>query len=96
MIKKDDAKKIIIEYYYVYDSCYRGNVGSEHDGFPRGSGIYNTFKKSNAQRMVDIMNVVAEKENKLKLQIGKESIMLDALNIENMSDEEIIKWVKNK
>jgi len=95
-VKPNKKQETIVKYFTVYDSCYRGNVDIYSDGFPKGSIIYNTLKKENAQRIVDVMNVVAKQEGQLSLMIDEEKLILDILDIENMSDEDIINWVKNK
>ena len=90
MIKK-------IKYYYVYDSSYRGYDGNcDPTGFPYGNSIYHTLDKENVERILNIINPIAEKERKLTLLMGEKELVLDEIDIKNMSDEDIIKWIKNK
>lgn len=86
-----------IVYYEVYDSCYRGNAGHLVDGFPVGSVIFRTTMIEKAQRIVDVMKPVAEKERQFAPSVEKETLVLDenAIDVDNMSDEEIIGWMVN-
>jgi len=86
-----------IVYYEVYDSCYRGHSGNTVDGMPLGSAIFRTTDKRKAQRIVDVMKPVAEKERQFAPSVEKETLVLDEneIDVDNMTDEEIISWMVN-
>lgn len=86
-----------IKYYEVYDSCYRGNIGSDMSGFPVGSSIFRTTDINKAQRIIDVMNPIAKSENQFTLDIGEKVLVIDEneINLDSMTDEEIVSWIKS-
>lgn len=87
-----------IKYYEVYDSCYRGNIGSDTSGFPMGSSIFRTMDINKAERIVNVMNPIAKFENQFTLGIGEKVLVVDEneIDLDSMTDEEIIAWIKKR
>ncbi len=81
-----------IKYYAIYDTCGKGHIGNANDGFPIGSYIYFTQDKTNAEKVLKIINNCLP-EYLFKATIAEKELILDEPKY--TTEEEIIKWYKS-
>ena len=62
---------------------------------PLGSAVFRTTDKRKAQRIVNIMKPIAKKKDSLSQALKNLVLDENEIDVDNMSDEEIIDWMVN-